>query len=445
MKTQITCPACQTPYTAEVFQIVDAGQNPELKAALMSGYLNLAQCPACSAVTQISGPLLYHDPAHELFMVYVPVEMGLPMQEQEKVIGQLVKQAMDSLPPSERKGYMFQPETILSMQTFMEKVLATEGITPEMIARQREQSELLQRMIDSDKEEQRRLISDNQILIDEAFFAILRAMREAAENSGDESVMLKITNLQARLMRETKTGRRLEEQQRALHEFNQDVRKSGGLSSELLLKHILANKDDESVLAALIVAGQPAFNYQFFLMLSERIEKRQKSGIDASALIALRETLLNIQNEMEEESRQELETAQRTLQAILTAADRVSAVKANLSKIDNTVMYLLAASIQQAEQQGDSERAAVLEEVQAIITNQMEEQAPPEIRLINRLVRSDDFEEQQRILDESKDLIRPELVQVLKMLVEDAGGRGQSELQERLEIVKGLIESRITP
>jgi len=443
MRTQITCPACQAPYAAEVHQIVDVGQHPELKEALISGYLNVAQCPSCGAVTQISGPLLYHDPEHELFMVHVPVEMGLPLQEQEQLIGQMVQRAMDSLPPAERRGYMFQPETILSKQTFMEKVFATEGITPEMIAHQRDQSDLLQKMVDADKESQKQLIADNQEMIDETFFAMLRAMREAADGSGDETVSLNLTNLQARLMRETDVGQRLEKQQRALHEFSQDVRKADGLSPELLLKHVLANRNDDSILSALIVSGQPAFNYQFFLLLSERIEKREKSGIDAAELIALRETLLSIRDEMEERSKQELEKAQATLQSMLMAEDKVAAVRSNFSQIDNTVLYLLAASLEQAEEQGDAERTIVLREVQTIVANQMEEQAPPEIRLVNRLVRSNSFEEQQKILDDGSDLIRPELVQVMNMLVEDAGNRGQDELKEKLLTVRNLIQARL--
>lgn len=443
MRTQLTCPACQTQYAAEVHQIVDAGQNPELKEALISGYLNVAQCPSCGAVTQISGPILYHDPEHELFMVHVPVEMGIAAQDQEQLIGRMIQQAMDNLPPSDRRGYMFQPQMILSMQTFMEKVFETEGITPEMLARQRSQSELLQKMIVADKDTLNQLIRDDQEMIDETFFAMLRAMKEAADGSADEAIALKLTNVQARLYRETDIGRRLERQQSALHVFSQEVRKANGLTPDLLLKHVLANRNDESVVIALIMAGQNAFNYQFFLLLSERIEKRQKAGIDVSELLSLRESLLNIQQEMEERSKEELEKAQKTLLTILESSDKVSSVKANLSNIDDTVLYILSAGIQQAEQQGDTEQAVALQEIQAIIANEVEQQAPPEIRMVNRLVRAQNLEEQQNILDENGDLIRPELVQVLNLLVEDAENRGQEELRERLQTISGLIESRL--
>ena len=443
MRTQITCPACQTQYAAEVHQIVDAGQHPELKEALISGYLNVAQCPSCGAVTQISGPILYHDPDHELFMIYVPVEMGLPAQEQEQLIGNMIQQAMDSLPPEERRGYMFQPQMILSMQTFMEKVFETEGITPEMLARQRNQSELIQKMIIADRDTLKQLIRDDEEMIDETFFAMLRAMKEAADGSDDGPTALKLTNVQARLYRETGVGRRLEKQQKALHEFNQEVRQANGLTPDLLLKHVLTNRNDESVVIALIMTGQNAFNYQFFLLLSERIEKRQIAGIDVSELLSLRESLLNIQQEMEERSKEELEKAQKIVLSILESSDKVSAVKANLSNVDDTVLYVLSASIQQSEQQGETERAIAMKEIQAIIANEVEQQAPPEIRMVNRLVRAQNLEEQQKILDENSDLIRPELVQVLNLLVEDAENRGQEELRDRLQTVNGLIELRL--
>jgi hypothetical protein len=63
--------------------------------------------------------------------------------------------------------------------------------------------------------------------------------------------------------------------------------------------------------------------------------------------------------------------------------------------------------------------------------------------MVNRLVRAQNLEEQQKILDENSDLIRPELVQVLNLLVEDAENRGQEGLSDRLQTINGLIESRL--
>jgi hypothetical protein len=443
MRTPINCPACQTQYAADVNQIVDAGKNPELKEALLAGYLNVAQCPSCGAVTQVSGPLLYHDPDHELFMVHVPMEMGLALQEQEQMIGTLVKQAMDSLPPSERRGYMFQPQTVLSMQSFMEQIWQTEGVTPEMLARQRAQSELLRLMVMADSQAVDDLIQSRNDEIDETFFAMLRSMRESADSSGDEKSSIKLTNIQAKLYRQTEVGQMLEKRQLAIHEFSKDVKKANGLAPDLLLKHVLANRDAKDIVEALVIAGQPAFNYQFFLLLSEKIDKRQKAGINAEKLVALREQLLQLQEEIEERSRVVLNEASSILQEIMAADDKVAAVQSRRSKIDETVLYVLSASIAQAEEQGNTAQINDLREIQAIISSQMEQEAPPEIRMINDLVRSESFEEQQRILDENAELIRPELIQVLDLLAEDVDNRGQEELGDRLQLIRNLVDARL--
>ena len=147
MQSQIICPNCQAPYVADIHQIIDIGKSPEMKQLLLSGYLNAAQCPACQAVTQVTTPLLYHDPEHELFLVYIPLELSMQKADQEKLIGQLIQQAMDQLPPEQRRGYMLQPQVVLNTQTLMERVLETEGVTREMIEHQKEQTDLLQNFI----------------------------------------------------------------------------------------------------------------------------------------------------------------------------------------------------------------------------------------------------------------------------------------------------------
>ena len=84
MQTQITCPSCGTPFAAEVHQIIDVGRQPELKQMLLSGQLNVAVCPSCGTGGQLATAMLYHDPAHELFMIYVPQEMQLDQMQQQQ-------------------------------------------------------------------------------------------------------------------------------------------------------------------------------------------------------------------------------------------------------------------------------------------------------------------------------------------------------------------------
>ena len=442
MQTQISCPRCQTPFTTELHQIIDVGLQPEMKEMLLNGYLNVAQCPACGAVTQVASPMLYHDPEHELFMVHVPVEMSLPRDEQEKLIGQLVKRAMDNLPPEQRRGYMFQPQTILRMQTFMEKILETEGVTPEMMAKQRRQMELLQELATADKETTSRLLKERGDDIDEVFFSMLRSNLEAVENAENDELAIQLINLQAKLYRETDYGRLLSERQKALHAFSRDA-KQNGLSPELLLKHVLDNRADMDLVNSLVMNGQQAFNYEFFTRLTEKIEKRQKVGASVDQYIAIRERLLEVQQSIEKRSREILNKAQTTLDKILTAKDRATAVRENVQNIDDAFMYVLSSYMDQAQKQNNQSQLQALQEVQAYIMQAYQEQLPPEIRLINRLLDQKTEAEQRRLLDENQDLVGPEFLEMIKAIrAENQDGEGQ-QLAERLAPIEAMVQSQL--
>jgi hypothetical protein len=427
---------------AEVHQIIDVGRYPEMKAMLLNGYLNVAQCPACGAVTQVASPMLYHDPEHELFMVHVPMELSLPHAEQERLIGQLVKRAMDSLPPEQRRGYMLQPQTILQMQTFMEKILETEGITPEMLARQRRQAQLLQELVSADKETAARLIEERADDIDEVFFSMLRANMEAAESSGQDDLGLKLVNLQAKLYRETEYGRRLSERQKALHAFSREAKRDG-LSPELLLKHVLDNRNDEALVNSLVMNGQQAFNYEFFSKLTEKIEKRQKGGAKVDQYVALRERLLELYQGLEKRSREIIGGAQALVDKLLRAKDRKSAVRENMQDLDDAFMYVLSGYIEQAKRSKNQEQLAALEEIQGYIVEIYQEQFPPEVRLINELLAQESDAEARRLLKEKRELVGPEFLEMIQAIRAEMDGEEQKVLAERLESIEAMVQTQL--
>ncbi|HUS93704.1 MAG TPA: CpXC domain-containing protein [Patescibacteria group bacterium] len=442
MQSQFTCPSCRNVFAEEVHQIVDVGLQPELKEMLLSGYLNVVQCPNCSAITRVEMPMLYHDPAHELFMVYMPIEMKLSHTEQQEQIGLLVKQAMDRLPAEQRRGYMFQPLTLISQQTLIEKVLATEGVTPEMLSRQTSQMDLLRELLSAEGQSAEVIISENDDLVDETFFAILRSLMESAENPDQETESLKLVNIQAKLYKLTTVGQRLERQQLALLGFNREAKREG-LSQKLLLKHVLANREDGEVVRALVVSGQQAFDYQFFLLLSEKIEKREKAGVDVHEMVALREALIELQQRMERQSREALADANATLLDMIAAKDKTEAVQDNLDRLDDLFMMVLSANLAQAKEAGDTQRLESLQEIQESIFMEAERQAPPEIGLVNQLVRSESEEQRIQLLDKNQALIKPELLQLTKRIELQAQQEGNVELQNRLVKISSLIASRL--
>jgi hypothetical protein len=445
MYTQITCPNCGTPYTAEVHQVVDARRTPELKQRLLNGTLNVAVCPNCRAGGQMASLLLYHDPDHQLFMIYMPPELNLNQMQREQAIGRLTQDVINSLPPEERRAYMLQPQMMINMQTFMEKVLETEGITKEMIDRQQKQSELLRTLARADKDVQDYLLKERAGEIDETFFAMLQSFIEAASQTNDDRQLLPLINLRARLMTETAVGRRLEQRQLAVHKMSQEAKKQGGLSPQLLAKHVIANQEDEDVVQTLIMAGQGALRYEFFGELTNTIEKAEKLGDKETVqrLTGYREKYLQLYDEMQQTSRQIVEGAMATLQLLLDAPDKLTAVQQYADQLDDAFMYVLSARLSDAEQKGRKQEFQALNEIQEAIISLMQEQMPPEIQLINELVYAESPAEQNKLLDENRDLLSPELVAVLDQIMAQAKESGQPDLDGRLQTIKAAIQARL--
>ena len=68
-KVLSTCTACGAQKENEVFQSINAAENPELKARLVSGDLFTWECPQCGKTNLMRYPLLYHDPQERLMLV----------------------------------------------------------------------------------------------------------------------------------------------------------------------------------------------------------------------------------------------------------------------------------------------------------------------------------------------------------------------------------------
>lgn len=445
MQTQISCPNCGTPYVADIYQIVDVGRQPQLKEMLLSGQLNFAVCPNCGAGGRIATPLLYHDPAHDLFMVHVPQEIHMDHVRREELVGRLVQQVVNQTPMEKRRGYMLTPQTMLTMQSFMEKVWETEGVTPEMLARQQRQVELLRTLSTATADVQDFLIKDRIREIDETFFGILRAQIEATSQMNDSNLVNSLLNLQAKLMTQTEVGRRLEKQQIALHALNRDAKKEGGLSPQLLAKHIIANENDEALVSAIALTGRAALTYEFFAILTAEVEKREKAGNTSGAnhLGQVRDNLLTLQKEMQEATQQVLKEAQDTLDEIIRSDNLDEAVVANMGRIDDAFMHVLEARLIHADQSGRHEEAEKLARIQQVIISQIQGETPPEVQFLTQLISAQTKSDRERLMTASPDMLSAQLIELIDLLREQAAGAGQDDLVNRLGEVKSEITAKL--
>ena len=107
-QTQISCPRCRQIIPANVEQLFDVTHEPASKQRLLSGQSNYARCQFCGYEGRIPTPVVYHDNDKELLLTFFPMELGMPINEQEKMIGPLIKQVVERLPAEKRKGLFIQ-------------------------------------------------------------------------------------------------------------------------------------------------------------------------------------------------------------------------------------------------------------------------------------------------------------------------------------------------
>jgi hypothetical protein len=153
-------------------QLVDIDQDPSAKAHLLSGSHNHVQCGVCGYQGQVATPIVYHDPGKELLLTFIPVELGMPKDEQERVLGRLINQAIDRLSAEQRKGYLLQPQAVLTFQGLIERILEADGITKEEIEAQREKLRLFEDLLRTPEEGLDEFVRQNDEALDGAFFQL---------------------------------------------------------------------------------------------------------------------------------------------------------------------------------------------------------------------------------------------------------------------------------
>lgn len=431
-KTRINCPNCRQPIMADIDQLFDVGQDPTAKQKILSGAFNLASCPNCGFKGMIATPLVYHDPNKDLLLTYFPPELGLPINEQERIIGPLITRATNSLPQEKRKAYLLQPQSMLTMQTMVERILAADGITKEMIQAQQDRMNLLQRLINASDETIAEITAKEDALFDSDFFNLLNRLIEASAVNGDQESAKRLGDLQKKLLARTTFGEQIQEQSKDVEAAIQALQSAGkSLTREKLLEMIIKapNETQLSVLASL---ARPGMDYEFFRLLSDRIDRARADGRDR--LIKLRDQLLEMTTAIDKQMEERLLQARKNLTTIVQAKDIKETMTQNLSLVDEFFVQTFNEEMEAARKAGDLEKISKLKQVEEVVDKASA--PPPEVALIQELLEaaaSDD--ELNKKLGEHKSDITPEFMDILSNLLVRTESGEDAELKARMNKV----------
>ncbi|MGE5248720.1 MAG: CpXC domain-containing protein [Bacteroidota bacterium] len=426
-QTQIACPNCRRMISANVEQLFDVTADPQAKQRLLSGASNVVRCPHCGYEGRLATPVVYHDNSKELLLTFFPPELGLPLNEQEKMIGPLIKQVMDRLPPEKRKGYLLNPQANLTFESMIETILGKDGITPDMIKAQQERVMLMERLLQASSPDVRsEIIKQNLPLLDEQFFALFSRLLQGAMSGGQQPVAQQMTDLQKQLLAETEFGRGLQESVQELEAASKSLQEAGqSLTREKLLDLILASPNDAR-LRAYVSLARNGLDYSFFQLLSDKIEKA--SGDEKTRLESKRDRLLDFTNEIDRQLEARYKQSQELVEKILGAEDVAKATQENLDSFTQDAVDIVQTLLRQASEQNDYTRMGKLQKMVQVL--QEASAPPPEVAFIERLLDAPDDAAVEKMLQENEALVNDGFIEALNGLVaqvDAASGQGNPE------------------
>lgn len=436
MGNAITCPSCQQPYQARLEQIIDVGRDPSAKSRFLSGQTNVGACPNCGYRVALATPMLYHDPEKELFLVYIPMELSLPKQEEERVIGQLVKAVMDSTPPEQRRGYMFQPRPMLSLQGLVEAVLNADGITPEMLEAQRTKMRLVETFLQTDEEQLPDLVAQYDDQIDMEFLEIISMAAQNAQQSGRADMAAYAMQVRERLMELSSAGKEvvkdMEAQELAIQDVMARLQELGEApTADDFMDLVIGLAAEDRQLQALVGLQYPIFDYNFFQALTERIE--QAADDDKAMLEGLRDRLVELTDLIKQQQEAQAKAAAMVLTEIVNSDDIEAAIRQNLPYLDDTFMMVLSANLKAAEDRNDASALTRLQAVSTAVNDIVQESVPPEVRFVSRLLQQPSLEDAKAIIGSEAAQYGETLLSIMDALLADLNERGEVALVDHVQ------------
>ena len=318
----------------------------------------------------------------------------------------------------------------------IEKILEADGITKEMLQAQQARLQLLQQLATLGKEERATVAKENEGLMDESFFALISQLVEVSLAQGDEQSARQLAALQQELLALSPVGREMQAQAQEAQAAIQSLQEAAkdGLTREKLLDLIVEAKT-ETRLTTLVSAARGGLDYEFFQILSGRIDKAE--GEEKQKLTDLREKLLQLIKEIDEALQAKMDEAKAKLNEIMNAPDVEKATEEYLPEINDFFVEALKEEMQIARQKAYLDKISKLQTIVNVI--QRHSAPPPEVQLIEAMLSAPDDEGVRQILQANESHITPEFLQLLNSVAEQSEAEGQNpQVGQRLRQVYRL-------
>ena len=440
LQTTIQCPSCGTPQPAVIEQVLDVARDPGSKTRFLQGRLNFFQCPSCGFQGALATPLVYHDPVKELLLTYVPAELRLNPVEQEKLLGGMIQQVVQSLPAEQRKGYLLRPQPALTLQGLMERILEADGITREMLEAQRGKSKLAKELIDADAAARPALIAEQDKRIDADVLALLSAIARSAAAQEDAAFAEKAAQARDDVLKYSTAGKRSLAQKEEMEIAARDLEALGSQFNLDALVNLVTSAPSLDRVTALAALAWQLMDYGFFQRLTERVDRA--SGSERERLGSIRDRALVEIQRIQQAVQSEMNQTVGVLQSILQAPDLDRAIEEYLPELNDVFFAVLEANLENARKNKQEAAAKRLDEVKAKILTTLEQSLPPELRLIRDLLGQESDEQAEKMLADHAGEINDNFIASLKAAVADLEANSPGVPAERMKKLLAQAEKQ---
>ncbi len=433
-----SCSSCGQPFTAQIRTMINAQDDPQGKALLLTGRLNTEMCPNCGTPNAVAASLLYHDPEKELLIAHVPMELSLNKDQQEQVIGNM----MNALPKENFKAYMFSPKRALTMQNLIEQVLEADGVTREMMDQQKERVQLVQQFVGAAEDQLEAMVKAHDAEIDEQFFQTMAMFTQRVMEDGRMDIAQRTAHIQDRIVQLSSAGKKLLEEQetqtRIIQEVGARLEALGeDATHEDFLNMAIEYAEENQHLQALVGLARPAFDYEWLQTLSVKIG--EAPAPDRDKLTAMRDKVVELTQAIDQQSQAAMQQAANFLQALVNHPEPQSIIQANPHMIDDTLVAVIGANIQHAEQNNDTASAEKLKAIYNMIMSVMQSSMQPELVFVNELLSAKDEHEAKKMISARAEEFGTDLLEVMDAVNRVLVEQGQHDLQSRLDELRKYV------
>jgi hypothetical protein len=300
---------------------------------------------------------------------------------------------------------------MLTMQTMVDTIMESEGISKEAVQGQQARAQLIQRMANITADDTLEEIARQEdSVIDQEFFSILNMLVSNALQAGNEGLARRLVEVQGKIIPVTTYGKEVQRQNEEVQAAVAELEAFGEKLTRKDLVDLVVKSPDESRLRAYVSLARAGMDYEFFQQLSERIDRARPDA--RGRLSELRNQLLELTQRYDAQMAQRRSQLKQVLDSLLEEADPGELIRQNPNIVDEQFLEVVQAEMDRPDAGGDPIRAARLE----MLVRAIEQlSAPPaEFAVINRLIEAPDDASRQAILDA---LPEDQLAAVLEMMM----------------------------